>query len=592
MDAARLAARHRRDAPRLRSAGKFLLRRVARGELVVLALLCAAGSAALIGFLWLLGVTLARLVEAGGAGAWLVPALAGLVGLALLRAALTVVLARWTTGLGLRVTETLRAALLHRAMDPAWRLRHQQSPGGFATRLGPELDSIQHWYGRYLPAVLVAVIQPLLILLLVFPRDWLAGTLLALTAPLIPLFMALIGMGAASLAEDQHRQLARLGDHFLDRLRALPLLRLLRRTNATADEVEEAAHGWRRSAMRVLRVAFLSSAVLEFFAAVAIATVAIYVGMALLGFLTLGPAPQMTLTAGLVILLLAPEFFAPLRTLGQRYHDRAAALAATASLRPLLEDEHRQEPEPFRDRHKPRNGSPRNANHHQTNLRWARAPALTATGLRPALPGAGELLPAPVELHVEPGEWLAITGPSGSGKTSVVDALLGLLPRASGEIRLGGRLLEEIPLEERRANIAWLGQQARLLATSLKANIAPGEQTPSPERLQRAVELAGLEEVVAALPLGLETRLGEDGAGLSGGERRRLALARSLYSMPRLLVLDEPTAGLDAATEARVLRCLRRLAGECTLILCTHSEAAIAAADREVRLPASGEPTP
>ena len=573
MDAARLAVRHREQAPARRRAERRLYQWASTGDTATLTLLAAVTAVLQIGFLALLGLTLARLVEGEGQWPLLSQALIAMAALALARALLQGVLSRRARGAGLAVVTGLRRHLMRRAMRPGWRLRHGPGAGALAMRLGPELDSIAPWYGRYLPALLLALLQPLLILAVVFPLDWLAGVLLLVAGPLIPLFMALIGMGVAVLAEEQHRRLALLGDHFLDRLRALPLLRLLDRTDAAADEVEEAAHGWRRAAMRVLRVAFLSSAVLEFFAAVAIATVAIYVGMALLGFHEFGPAPEMTLASGLIILLLAPEFFAPLRQLGQRYHDRAEALAAMVALEPHLA--FGPEPEPEKETPQPDH--------------WISPPAVELRGLRLA-PGGNTTapLPGPLDLSIKAGEWIAFTGPSGCGKTTLADTLLGLLPAADGEIRIEGRPLASIPEAEVRANAGWLGQESTLLSASLRTSLAPGEKTVDEETLWEAIRGADLEEVVRALPRGLETRLGEDGAGLSGGERRRLALARCLYRRPRMLVLDEPTAGLDAATEARILQCLRALRGHCTLLMFTHSGAAAAAADGVFSLAGGG----
>ena len=570
MDAARLAGRHRDQAPARRRAGRRLYQWASTGDKAALILLAALGALAQTGFLVLLALALAGLVEGEGHWPLLLPTLTAMGALALARALIQGAMSHRARRAGLAVVTMLRRHLMQRAMQPAWRLRHGPGAGALATRLGPELDTIAPWYGRYLPALLTALLQPLVILAVVFPLDWLAGALLLLAGPLIPLFMALIGMGVAVLAEEQHRQLARLGDHFLDRLRALPLLRLLARTADSATEVEHAAHRWRQAAMRVLRVAFLSSAVLEFFSAVAIATVAIYVGMALLGFHAFGPAPEMTLASGLIILLLAPEFFAPLRLLGQRYHDRAAALAAMVALEPHLQRDTGESPDAQPDH-------------------WIMPPAVELRSLRLAPGGAPDsLLPGRIDLHIKAGEWIAFTGPSGSGKTTLADTLLGLLPAGEGEVRIEGRPLAEITEAELRTNTGWLGQAPALLSASLRANLGPGAEEIDEQALSEAIRAADLESVVQALPHGLDTRLGEDGAGLSGGERRRLALARCLYRRPRLLVLDEPTAGLDRATEARILECLRALRGHCTLLMFTHSRAAAAAADGVFEL-AAGE---
>ncbi|MCH8544689.1 MAG: thiol reductant ABC exporter subunit CydD [Alcanivorax sp.] len=567
MDSATLAARHNSEAPQWRLAAKQLRGYVpAPARWALLA--CITGeAAALIGFLWLLAITLAALVTAPA-----LPAVSTLTLLALLalgRGALLILRDHLATRLGLQITSQLRTTLAHNAMQPAWRLQHGEGAGRLATRLGQEVDLLQPYYGGYLPAFFNALIQPVLILLLVFSQNWLAGVLLLFAAPMIPLFMAIIGMGVAGLAEQQQQQLARLGDHFLDRLRALPLLRLTGATSRSIDSVGAAAEAWRQSAMRVLRVAFLSSAVLEFFASIAIASVAIYVGMALLGFLTWGPAESITAVSALVILLLAPEYFSPLRQLGQHYHDRGAALAAMAGLAPLLES-----PAPPVEQTTP------------PAPRWSSAPAVTVTDLTLQPPGCAAPIFSGLSLHAAAGEWLAITGPSGSGKSSLADALLGFSAPASGHIEIGGQALTDMAASELRANTAWLGQQPNLSAASVAANIAPdGSGHDQQQRIADLIEDCALTHVVAALPHGLQTRLGDDGAGLSGGERQRVALARALYRQPRLLILDEPTASLDPASEAAILATLRKLAGHTTLIMFVHSERAAAAADRCLHLP-------
>ncbi|WP_111656377.1 thiol reductant ABC exporter subunit CydD [Isoalcanivorax indicus] len=563
MEPALLAARHNQEASRWRAAGQRLRALMPRHWHLLLAACVAAEASALVGFLWLLAVTLAALVVQPA-----MPAASVFIALALLalaRATLLRLREQLASQLGLRLSHQLRQTLMRRAMDPAWRQRRAEGSGQLATRLGEQLDLLQPYYANYLPALYAAALQPLLILVLVFSQNWLAGALLLFAAPMIPLFMAIIGMGVANLAEQQQRQLARLGDHFLDRLRALPLLRLSGALERAVDDVGDVTDQWRQAAMRVLRVAFLSSAVLEFFASIAIASVAIYIGMALLGFLTWGPAANLTASAALVILLLAPEYFAPLRNLGQHYHDRAAALAAMADLTPLLDD----------TRVEPHTGAAPRAPH------WERPPSVHLQHLTLRAPGGHPVLREGIDLHVAPGEWLTVTGPSGIGKSSLASLLAGF--QDAGEaLRIDGIPLRDIPVHTLRANLAWLDQSPRLSAGSLRSNIAPAG--PTAVRLDTLLSDCALEAVVQALPDGLDTRLGEDGAGLSGGERQRVALARALFPAPRLLILDEPTASLDSESEAAILRALRARAGDTTIILFSHSQRAADAADRHLAL--------
>ncbi len=545
----------------------WLLSQVPRRTLLGVLGWRAAETLGLLALLLALALALSALVGLPAATAPALPWLLGIaVGGALLRALALSRGERAAARMAGQLVTTLRQTLLARAVQPRWQLQQTADAATLTLRLTRELETLEPYYRRYLPALGVAILQPLLILALVLPLDWLAGLVLLATAPLIPLFMVLIGMGSARLAEAQQARLARLGALFLDRLRGLQTLRLFRRTTGAVREIAQASEAWRQATMRVLRVAFLSSAVLEFFAAVAIATVAIYIGLALLGFFTLGPAPDMTLAAGLVILVLAPEYFAPLRRLAQHYHDRAAALAAVPALQAL------QTPKPSSP--PPRRASPR---------RWSAPPGLELDQLTLRWPGAAHPVIERLSLCVAPGEWLALTGPSGCGKSTLAAALLGWLPVEKGSLRVGGRLLSELTMDELAANLGWLGQQPQLLNDTLRANLAPSGEA-APGALAALVERCGLTGVVAALPAGLDTRLGEDGGGLSGGEAQRVALARALHRSPRLLVLDEPTASLDDANERELLAHLREVAGSSTLVMLTHSEVAAAAADRRVAL--------
>jgi ATP-binding cassette subfamily C protein CydD len=558
-----LTAKHRAERPLRRATAKWLTGRAPVGRRRLVLALHLLESLSLITLLVGLGHVLATLLTEG-AGPALLPWLAALAGLALLRTGLRALAETYATGLALAVVHDIRHEASARALDPGWRLRHPRQPGELATRLGEQADALAPWYHEYLPARALTAVQPAIILALALHLDWLAALLLLAAAPLIPLFSALIGMGTASLAEQQQQRLVRMGGHFLDRIRALPTLRLFRVAAAEGAEVSRAAERYRESSMRVLRVAFLSSAVLEFFAAVAIATIAIYIGMALLGYIQFGPAAQLDFRAGLTVLLLAPEFFQPLRRLAAGYHERAAALAAAPELRQMLE-------------------SPLEPPGMLPAGPWRRPPAIRCDHLRLTWPGASRTLIDGLQLDVPPGEWLAIRGASGAGKSTLAAALLGLLAPRGGLITVDGRLLSAIAPGELRANLGWLGQQPHLLPASLRRNLDPGGRQGS-ESLTAALEEVGLGRLLDLLPAGLDSPLGERGAGISGGEAQRLALARTLLPRPRLLVLDEPTASLDPDSARIVLDCLRRQAGGATVIMFSHSQAAVGAADRTLRL--------
>lgn len=495
----------------------------------------------------------ALLVDRRGAADLQMP-LFMLLAIILLRAILTWLRHRQAAHTAIMVRERSRRESAARvyALGPIGIARAHS--GRLASAVLDQVDSLGDYAARYRPQLWQAALIPAGILVTVATLDWLAALLLFLSAPLIPLFMALVGMGAAAVNRGQFQALARLSGQFLDRLQGLDVLRHYALGDAAAEDIEQASRRYRQRTMAVLRVAFLSSAVLEFFSAVAIAMIAIYIGLGLLGFQQLGPAPDLTLYSGLFILLLAPEFFAPLRDLGQHYHDRAAALGAVAELAPLLST-----PSPMAP---------------VAGIRPAPSgtPRLTLATVNARYPGGHAVFRTSVTLSVEPGETVLVTGPSGSGKSTLLYLIAGLLQRSDGAIRLDDCLLEDYSREALGRCLGWLGQRAHLLPGSLRANLMLSRVSADPQRILRAAGEAGVMRFAAtSLPDGLDTVVGERGHGLSGGEAQRVALARLLVHDPRLLLLDEPTASLDPESRDIVLQVLRRLASQGrTLVVATH----------------------
>mgnify|MGYP001371613328 CR=1 FL=1 len=455
----------------------------------------------------------------------------------------------------LRIRRAVRSELLDHlaAMGPVRAsARHT---AGLASQLVEQVEALDGYFARFLPQLRLAVAIPVMILAVVLWLDWLAALFLLVSAPLIPLFMALVGMGAERLNQAQFAAVSRLAGHFLDRVRGIATLQLFHRAEAATHEVRQAADHYRRLSMRTLRLAFLSSAVLEFFASVAIAVVAIYVGFGLLGYIDYGPSPQLTLFTGLLVLLLAPEFFQPLRSLAQHYHDRAAALGAADGMVALLS-------EPASEQRLRRPLLVREAD---------QIVSLVAATLHH--PGRGRVL-GPLNLTLRRGEILAIAGPSGAGKSALLQLLAGFVSSEWGERRIAAGL-----------SFAWMDQRPLLIHGSLADNLRLAAPSASDADLQQALQQAGLTEVVDALPDGLATPLGERGTGLSGGQAQRLALARVFLSDAPLVLLDEPTASLDEGTEARVIESLRQLAGTGrTLVIATHHPALMALATRRLTL--------
>jgi ATP-binding cassette subfamily C protein CydD len=512
---------------------------------------------ATLGQLALLAWVVSQLLVERASPASQLPAIAAMAGLLLLRALALFGQEQLGQAASLAIRSRVRGELLdHLArLGPGWLAgRHSAA---LASQLVEQVEALDGYVARFRPALALSVLSPLLVLAVALSLDWLAALFLLLAAPLIPLFMALVGMGAERLNREQFEAVARLSGHFIDRVRAISTLQLFGRARGATAEVHAAADDYRRRSMRTLRVAFLSSAVLEFFASVAIAVVAIYVGFGLLGYITYGPSPELTLFSGLLVLLLAPEFFQPLRTLAQHYHDRAAALGAADGLLAILAEA----PDPQRGIAPTSTNSP--------------DALLELDGAGVTRPGRGRVL-GPVDLRLAAGEVVALTGPSGSGKSTLLQLLAGFVAPGAGERRLAAE-----------ASFAWMDQRPLLIRGSLADNLRLAAPDASRGAMQVALAKAGLGALVEALPRGLDTPIGERGVGLSGGQAQRLALARVFLSGAPLVLLDEPTASLDVETEARVIEALEALAREGrTLVIATHHPALIAMASRRLAIEA------
>ena len=431
----------------------------------------------------------------------------------------------------------------------------QISAGTLAREWIDHVEALHGYFARFLPQMTLSMIVPVLILALVFWLDWLAGIFLLLSAPLIPLFMALVGMGAEKLNQQHFETISRLSGQFLDKVRGLTTLQLFSQTDGAAELIRNRSDHYRRITMKTLRVAFLSSAVLEFFASVAIAVIAIYIGFGLLGYITYGPSDELTLFTGLLILLLAPEFFQPLRTLSQHYHDRAAAMGAGAEILDRLRTAPKNDPTypqaPFE-------GS--------NDLIELRAVTKTFGGNTPVL--------RELSLNVHKGEVIALTGPSGGGKSTLLHLLAGFIAADSGELHLFGQPPGSF-------QFGWLGQKGFLVHGTWADNLRLTRPDASDIAIETALRNVGLGPLLKNRKDGIYSAVSEDGYGISGGQARRLSLARIFLSDFDLILLDEPTAGLDNDSELFVLEALHKLAiaGK-TLIFSTHHQALLTLANR------------
>lgn len=500
----------------------------------------------------LIALCIQRVFVAGETAPAQLPLLAALLATLLLRALLGWAGRRSADQAVERIRVALRARLARAvvARGPAW-IRTQQS-GALAEHLGAHVDAVEGYYGGFVPLRAEVVGVPLAILLAVFTVDRVVGGVLLLTMPLVPVFMMLVGWGAEAASRRQLQALARMGGHFADRLRGLGLIRVYGRGDAELEGVRAAAETLRVRSLRVLRIAFLSSAVLEFFASLSVAMIALYLGLSYLGMIDLRAAP-LTLGAGVFCLLLAPEFYAPLRRLATHYHDRAAARAAMDEIAPLLD-----------------------ANESMTPGVADTPPSSTlviARGLAVRHPGAARDALHDVDIALHRGQRVALVGPSGGGKSTLLDALAGLVPATAGELTRAADL---------RIGVA--PQRPFLFAGSLRENLRMARPDASDEDLRAAADAAQVLRFADRLPDGLDTVIGERGFGLSGGEARRVALARVFLRAPDLVLLDEPTAFLDPDTEAAVLQAIVRFAEGRCVVMATHSAAAMAAMDTTWRI--------
>lgn len=466
---------------------------------------------------------------------------------------------RWASRAGDDAQLLARAGLLKRWRQPLGQIAGEDR-ASIANVINEPVQSLSAYFSRFQVQMWIAVCVPLMILFVVAVLDWIAALFLLFAAPIIPLFMALVGMGAESLNQRHLATTQRLSGLFVDRVRNLTNLQLFDATANASRDVAEASDACRRANMATLRVAFLSSAVLEFFSAVAIAAVAIYVGFSLLGYFTFGPAAQMTLFSGLTVLLLAPEFFQPLRTLSQFYHDRATALASAQLLA----------------RHSTM-ATPSTA---ETPAQVSKA-AVVCHEICFSHPGRPVILD---DWHGEfrQGEVSLLQGPSGAGKSTLLQLIVGVLPLQSGSIQVLGKS----PADQA---VAYLAQRPYFAHGSVAENLRLVAPDSDDAALMQALNEVGLAERVNALPRGLATPLGDQGAGLSGGELRRLALARVWLNPTPVVVLDEPTASLDDRSARIIRQAITRLkeAGR-SVIVSSHDHNLERLADRRFTLQAQG----
>ncbi len=517
----------------------------------------------------LLTIVQAALLAYGAAAWWqqgaavsaLWPCWFGFSVLAILRAVLIYSSGRLGFRRGCRLRAAVRALLLAR-IDRAGPVVLRQRPlGHWVSQLVHQVEILHDYQARYRPQQCLAMGLPLLFWLALALVEPLAGVILLLTTPWIPLFMVLVGQQAARASAANQTALNRLAGHFLNRLTALPTLRLFAQAEAEALSVDRAADQLRLETLKVLKIAFLSSAVLEFFTALSIALVAVYLGLSLLGYIDLawGPWP-LDLAVALYLLLLLPEFFLPLRELGAAHHARAEAEGAAGLLLETLAAL------PQHD-----TATPPAANVVDTT----EPVGLSLEALR-VQAADGALLLDGIDLQLEPGETLLLCGASGSGKTTLLETLLGFHAYQ-------GRLCDHRGRALTAEQISWQGQDLDLIAGTLRANLAPG-RADEDAALWAMLDVVELAAWVRQQPGQLDLDVGPGGRALSAGQRQRLLLARALLKPSGLLLLDEPTAALDRAGARRLVVRLRPLLAARSCIMVSHRAELLPLADRVAEL--------
>jgi ATP-binding cassette subfamily C protein CydCD len=472
-----------------------------------------------------------------------------------------------------RVMSELRRRLAERVLLVNPGTTRDDHSGELVASAVDGVEALEAYFARYLPQVVLAATVPIAILVWVFPYDWQSALILGITAPLIPVFMVLIGMLTEGRTRRRWSMLSRLSSHFLDLVAGLQTLRAYGRADAQADSIADVGERYRRETMGALRVGFLSSLVLELLAMTGVALVAATIGIQL-------ASGDLQLEAGLLILLLAPEMYMPLRELGNQFHASADGMVAAESIFEVLDQpkvvETPDSPVP----------APSPGVH-----------GLDIVGLDLAYPGRGKVLDR-LHLRIGPGETIGLVGPSGGGKTTLVSLILRLSSPGAGTISCGGVDLDSIDPREWRRHLVWVPQRPTLFRGSLAWNLRLYEPEADDATIRRAVTDAGLAQMVADLPDGLDTAIGDGGRRLSVGQAQRVALARALVSRAPMVLLDEPTAHLDSDSEKTVSQAIGRLTADRTALLVSHRRKAIAGADRvfELRdgqlLPFDPEPHP
>ncbi|WP_370280328.1 thiol reductant ABC exporter subunit CydD [Pontibacterium sp.] len=465
-----------------------------------------------------------------------------------LQALLPLVRGRIGDRASIKIRRALREQILQHCRQLGIQLQPEFSASELSTLLSREIDSLRGYFAEFQPQQRLAMLSPILIIVATSFVNWLVPLMLALTAPLIPLFMIIVGHKAADASRQNLQQLNRLGSLLADRLKGLETLQQADTIQTEQEQLFQQSDQYRRATMKVLRLAFLSGTLLEFFSAISVALVAVYLGLFFLGKYDLGSWQALTLAHGIFLLMLAPEFYLPLRRLGALYHTKADATSVAEHLLKLFQLTPVQ---PHTNTRHTLNGSEPISRLELNDLQCGYHNTAVGT---------------PVSLQLTPGERALLCGPSGIGKSTLLDTVVGLLPALHGEIICNGKPICSFHNTEWQRRIGYMTQQPELLYASIRDNLCLGHPF-SDEQLFDALHSAQVDEVVQALPGGLDYTISDNGGYLSGGQAQRIALARVFLHQPDLLLLDEATASLDDATADAFMQGLERYCQQGGMVL-------------------------
>ena len=460
-----------------------------------------------------------------------------------------------------QVMSELRLRLAAHVLESRPLSQGADTTGRLATTAVQGVDGLELVFARYFPQLMLAVVVPIAAIGWIIPTDWISAAILIVTIPVLVIFMILIGLGSERRAKARWAAMQVLGGRFFEVVRGLTTLRVHDRAEAQVGVLEEVGEAYRRETMSTLRLAFLSALVLELAAALGTAMVAVALGIRLVD-------GGIGLQAALAVLILAPEIYQPIRQLGAQFHASADGMIAAEEIFAVLDtpavlDQAPGEPAP------------------------APSPGRATIELDDVgVEYPGRVVPAlhSVRLTLAPGEFVALVGPSGAGKSTIANLLIRLIDPTSGAVRIGGRDLREIDADDWRRHVAWVPQRPRIFAASVADNVRVADPDASDGAVREALRQAGADDLVAGLPNGIQTRLGEGGRRLSAGEAQRISLARAFLRRAELFVLDEPTAHLDGVLAAELAQVIRRLTAGATTLAVTHRLELVHAADRVVQI--------